>query len=78
LLVSNSANDSVVAFDEQTGRYLGAFIAPNSGGLLEPDTLSFGPDGKLYVSSGRQSTRRSFAMTRAAVHFSAVSRKVVA
>lgn len=53
LLVGNSGADSVVAFDEHTGRFLGAFIAADSGGLIEPDALSFGPDGQLYVSSGR-------------------------
>lgn len=53
LLVGNSGDDSIVAFDEHTGHYLGAFIAAGSGGLIEPDALSFGPDGQLYVSSGR-------------------------
>ena len=53
LLIGNSGDDSVVAFDERTGRYLGPFIASGSGGLSEPDAISFGPDGQLYVSSGR-------------------------
>lgn len=55
LLVGSGGDDSVVAFDERTGRSLGAFISPGSGGLVDPDAMSWGPDGRLYVSSGRSS-----------------------
>lgn len=54
LLIGNSEGNNVVIFDEQTGNYLGDFIAPGSGGLAAPDDLTYGPDGDLYVSSGYQ------------------------
>ncbi|NJK28522.1 MAG: PEP-CTERM sorting domain-containing protein, partial [Coleofasciculaceae cyanobacterium SM2_3_26] len=43
---------NVVGFDEDTGVFLGEFIAAGSGGLSNPDDLTFGPDGNLYISSG--------------------------
>jgi WD40 repeat protein len=52
LLIGNTRGNNVSLFDEQTGRYGGDFIAAGSGGLLDPDDLTFGPDGNLYVSSG--------------------------
>ncbi|MEO0854295.1 MAG: PEP-CTERM sorting domain-containing protein, partial [Cyanobacteria bacterium J06648_11] len=52
LLIGNTSGDNVVAYDERSGRFLGNFIAPGSGGLVSPDDLTFGPDGNLYVSSG--------------------------
>jgi sugar lactone lactonase YvrE len=51
LLVGNTEGNNIVRFDEITGEFLGEFIAPASG-LVRPDTLLFGPDGNLYVSSG--------------------------
>ena len=53
LLVGSSGDDAVVAFDEHSGRSLGEFVSPGSGGLSEPDSMSWGPDGRLYISSGR-------------------------
>jgi DNA-binding beta-propeller fold protein YncE len=52
LLVGNTGGNDVAAFDERSGRSLGSFIKPGSGGLSEPDAMSIGPDGRLYVSSG--------------------------
>lgn len=53
LLVANTrGGNNVVAFDEISGQYLGEFISSTSG-LEEPDTLLYGPDGNLYVSSGK-------------------------
>lgn len=53
LLVGSGGDDSVIAFDEQSGRSLGELIPSGSGGLVEPDSMSWGPDGQLYISSGR-------------------------
>ncbi|PSN20193.1 PEP-CTERM sorting domain-containing protein [filamentous cyanobacterium CCP5] len=51
LLVSGNGGNNVTRFDEITGDFLGEFIGPESG-LDSPDTLLFGPDKHLYVSSG--------------------------
>lgn len=51
LLVGNTRGDNVVAYDEISGAFLGGFIGAGSGGLKNPDDLTFGPDGNLYVSS---------------------------
>ena len=53
LLVGSGGDDAIIAFDERSGESLGEFVSSGSGGLIEPDTLSWGPDGQLYVSSGR-------------------------
>jgi len=52
LLVSNTLSNNVVSLNSATGAYLGDFIAADSGGLTDPDDLTLGPDGHLYVSSG--------------------------
>lgn len=57
-LVGNTRGNNVVRFDAKTGNYLGQFIAPNSGGLVAPDSIIFGSDGNgdgisdIYITSG--------------------------
>jgi sugar lactone lactonase YvrE len=57
-LVSNTRGNNVLRFDGNTGNFLGEFIPPGSGGLSNPDTIVFGPDGNgddksdIYVASG--------------------------
>lgn len=55
LLIGSSDSNTITRFDEQTGKFLGDFTTPGSGGLRAPDDLTFGPDGNLYVSSGGSS-----------------------
>ncbi len=52
LLVGNTRGNNVVVIDRQNGAYVKDFISAGSGGLKDPDDLTFGPDGNLYVSSG--------------------------
>jgi len=57
-LVGNSRGNNVLRFDGNSGNFLGEFIPPGSGGLSNPDTIVFGPDGNgddksdIYVASG--------------------------
>ena len=56
LLVANTRGNNVVSLDRATGAFTREFIAAKSGGLSDPDDLTFGPDGNLYVSSGSNTT----------------------
>ncbi|MGI9518465.1 MAG: Vgb family protein [Pirellulaceae bacterium] len=51
LFVSAASTNSVMRFDCNTGAFLGNFVAPGTGGLMDPQGIAFGPDGNLYVSS---------------------------
>jgi DNA-binding beta-propeller fold protein YncE len=50
LYVVSTGTDSVLRYDGTTGSFLGEFVASGSGGLQGPVTLTFGPDGDLYVA----------------------------
>lgn len=49
LYVSSDDTKSVLAYDGETGAFLGKFA--RGGRLIEPEGVVFGPDGNLYVSS---------------------------
>ena len=49
-LVASRNSGTVLAFDENTGDYLGTFIEQGSGGLAAPSSLTYGLNGNLYVS----------------------------
>ncbi len=51
VFIGNTNGNNIVEVDEVTGSLLGEFIAPFSG-FESPDTLIYGPDGNIYVSSG--------------------------
>src|SRR5207244_3071481 len=51
LFVSARSTNDVLRYDGNTGAFLGTFVSPGSGGLNAPDSLAFGPDGNLYVTS---------------------------
>ena len=50
LYVVSTGTDSVLRYDGTTGAFLGEFVASGSGGLQGPVTMTFGPDGDLYVA----------------------------
>lgn len=51
VLIGNTVGNNVVEFDEKTGQFLGEFSSPFEG-FVSPDSLVYGPDGNLYISSG--------------------------
>src|SRR5215831_11280970 len=58
LFICNSANNSVEVFGK-TGTFKTVFVSPGSGGLNQPQNLTMGPDGNLYVTSwGTSSVKR--------------------
>lgn len=44
-------SNSILRYDGQTGVFIDAFVPSGSGGLYDPRSLVFGPDGNLYVNS---------------------------
>ncbi|MDB9375545.1 PEP-CTERM sorting domain-containing protein [Nodularia sphaerocarpa] len=56
LIISNTEGNNLVIFDENTGSFQGEFTNSINGGLRDPDDLTFGPDGNLYVSNGGSSS----------------------
>ncbi|MCB1553705.1 MAG: hypothetical protein KDJ14_07815 [Xanthomonadales bacterium] len=60
LYVSNASANNVLRFDAQTGAFDRAFVSTaGNGGLSNPHSLRFGPDGNLYVASrGTHSVKR--------------------
>ncbi len=50
LYVVSLGTESVKRYDGTTGAYLGDFVARGSGGLEGPGTMTFGPDGNLFVA----------------------------
>jgi DNA-binding beta-propeller fold protein YncE len=51
LSIIDYLNNSVLRFDGTSGAFLGELISPGSGGLKDPQYITTGPDGRLYVSS---------------------------
>ena len=43
--------DRILRFDGETGCFKETFVPDNSGGLVNPIDLAFGPDGNLFVLS---------------------------
>ena len=50
-IYTTSDTNSIIKYDGTTGALLGTFVSSSSGGLSEPFSLTFGPDGNLYVGS---------------------------
>ena len=51
LYIGDSFDDTVKTFDPKTGKFLGTFVAPNSGNLHGPRGLIFNHEGNLLVSN---------------------------
>lgn len=52
LLVSSGGDNSIKQYDETTGAYIRDFVTSGSGGLFNPQGLTLGPNGNLFVASG--------------------------
>lgn len=63
LLIGNTRGDSIVLFDEINGTLLGDFTTPGANGLRDPDAITIGPDGNVYVSVGGNSGSNLFDPT---------------
>ncbi|MGH7886084.1 MAG: hypothetical protein ACRENO_10360 [Thermodesulfobacteriota bacterium] len=48
---SGATNYNVMRFNGTTGAYVDTPFAPNSMGLYDPNGMTIGPDGNLYISS---------------------------
>jgi sugar lactone lactonase YvrE len=55
LLIGNTRGDSIVIFDELTNTIQRDFTTPGANGLRDPDAITIGPDGNVYVSVGGNS-----------------------
>lgn len=55
LLIGNTRSDSIVIFDEISNTILRDFTTPAANGLADPDAITIGPDGNVYVSVGGDS-----------------------
>lgn len=51
LYVSSEGAGSIKRYDGVTGAYISDFVTAGLGGLGNPQGITFGPDGNLYVSS---------------------------
>jgi WD40 repeat protein len=51
LYISSRGNDDVLRFDGATGAFIGVFVAPSAGGLIDPYGLAFGPNGNLFITT---------------------------
>lgn len=60
LYVTYYGAGTVSRFSLATGKSLGTFIPQGRGGLAEPITMAFGPDGNLYVGNWSHNDIRRF------------------
>lgn len=63
LLIGNTRGNSIVIFDEINGTIQGDFTTPGANGLRDPDAITIGPDGNVYVSVGGNSGLNLFDPT---------------
>ena len=60
LLVSSQASDSVVRYDGFTGDFIDVFVPAGTGGMSVPHSVTFGPDGNIYVTNRNVSSVQRF------------------
>lgn len=55
LLIGNTRGNSIVMYDEVNNTIFRDFTTPGANGLRDPDAITIGPDGNVYVSVGGSS-----------------------
>lgn len=63
LLIGNTRGNSIVIYDEINNTILRDFTTPGANGLRDPDAITIGPDGNVYVSVGGNSGLNLFDPT---------------
>ncbi|AEJ02701.1 PEP motif putative anchor domain protein [Nitrosomonas sp. Is79A3] len=52
LLVGSIASNDILRYDANTGAFAGVLIPSGTGGMGQPQSMTIGPDGNLYIGSG--------------------------
>lgn len=66
-VASSSSPGAVLRYNASNGQFQGDFVAPGSAGLTDPEGLTFGPDGNLYVTTDGGSVLRFDGTTGAPI-----------
>src|SRR5689334_13020605 len=60
LFVTSEAQSEVKRYNGTTGAFVDTFVTAGSGGLAEPNGITFGPDGNIYVTGNLNGTVKRY------------------